>query len=46
MPSIALFTKSLYSVLKKTIGIETKTQNEIPSVLDELILMIHERGDG
>lgn len=46
MASISLFTKSLYSVLKKTTEIETKTQNEIPSVLDELILMNHERSDG
>ena len=46
MPSTALFTKSLYSVVKKTIGTETKTQKELAPVLDELILMNHERGDG
>ena len=42
----SLFTKSLYSVWRENIGIETVTQKEIASVRDELLLTNQERAGG
>ena len=46
MPSVALFTQSLYSVWRETIGIETVTQKGIASVRDKLLLTNQERDSG
>ena len=42
----SLFMKSLCSVWRENIGIETVTQKEIASVRDELLLTNQERAGG